>query len=108
MIQNALQNIGGVGIYGVISIGLFFLVFGGALVWAFRQKKPFLRAMSALPLQDDARQFQRLADTSDRDRPSSVSFPWLAVRRRGRGRRQGRRAVAFLGRRSLNGDSRYE
>ena len=52
MIQNALKEIGGVGIYGMISICLFFLVFSGALVWACLQKKSFLNSMGALPLQD--------------------------------------------------------
>ncbi len=53
MIQNVLQDIGGIGIYGVISICLFFLVFTGALVWAMLQRKTFLKSMSALPLQDE-------------------------------------------------------
>ena len=53
MIQNVLQDIGGIGIYGVISICLFFAVFTGALVWTMLQKKSFLKLMSALPLQDE-------------------------------------------------------
>ena len=52
MIQNVLKEIGGIGIYGVISICLFFLVFSGALIWACLQKKSFLKSMAALPLQD--------------------------------------------------------
>jgi hypothetical protein len=53
MIQNVLRNIGGVGIYGVISICLFLLVFGGALIWALLLKKPFLNSMSSLPLEEE-------------------------------------------------------
>lgn len=53
MIQNVLREIGGVGIYGVISICLFFLMFGGALLWSFQLKKPFLKTMGSLPLQDE-------------------------------------------------------
>ena len=53
MIQNVLQDIGGVGLYGVISISLFFFVFGVALIRALLLKKPFLHAMGALPLQDE-------------------------------------------------------
>jgi hypothetical protein len=53
MIQNVLKEIGGVGIYGIISVCLFFVVFGGALCWAFGLKKPFLKSMSSLPLQDE-------------------------------------------------------
>ena len=53
MIQNVLKEIGGVGIYGVISICLFVLVFGGAVYWALRLKKPYLKSMGALPLQEE-------------------------------------------------------
>lgn len=52
MIKNVLNNIGGIGVYGVISICLFFVVFSGALVWALRIKKSFADSMSALPLDD--------------------------------------------------------
>jgi hypothetical protein len=52
MIQNVLRDIGGVGIYGVISICLFFAVFTVALVWAFLHSKGFLNSMSMLPLED--------------------------------------------------------
>lgn len=54
MIKNVLTDIGGVGIYGVISICLFFIVFTGSLVWAMGLRKSFLDSMSALPLEDDA------------------------------------------------------
>ena len=53
MIQNVLREIGGVGIYGVISICLFFTVFGGALLWSFQLNKTFLKRMGSLPLQDE-------------------------------------------------------
>jgi len=50
MIQNILTHIGGVGAYGVLSVILFFLVFLGVLFWAFGLRKPYLDAMSRLPL----------------------------------------------------------
>jgi hypothetical protein len=50
MIQNVLSGIGGVGIYGVISICLFFAVFVGVLVWITGLKRSYLNAMSELPL----------------------------------------------------------
>lgn len=53
MIKNVLQNIGGIGIYGVISICLFFAVFILAVVWAFRLNRSFTREMSLLPLDDE-------------------------------------------------------
>jgi len=37
----------------VISICLFLVVFGGALIWALLLKKSFLKSMSALPLSDE-------------------------------------------------------
>lgn len=58
MIKNVVETIGGVGNYGVIAICLFFLSFSGALVWAFLMKKPFLKNMSRLPLEEDAVEHQ--------------------------------------------------
>ncbi len=55
MIKNVLTHIGGVEVYGIISICLFFAVFTGALLWAWRLKKPFCNEMSALPLNDGIR-----------------------------------------------------
>ena len=52
MIKNVLSDIGGVEIYGIVSICLFFTVFTVAMVWAWRLKKPFCNDMSALPLHD--------------------------------------------------------
>ena len=52
MIQNVLRSIGGVGVYGVISISIFFAVFTGMLIWAFSIKKPLLAAMGEMPLND--------------------------------------------------------
>lgn len=53
MIKNILQNIGGIGIYGVVSLCLFFTVFASALIWSLTQKKPFCARMSALPLEEE-------------------------------------------------------
>lgn len=66
MIQNVLREIGGIAGYGVISICLFFLVFTGALVWAFSLKKSLLNSMGALPLEGEASEthLTRKGDTS--------------------------------------------
>ena len=53
MIKNVLTHIGGVEVYGVISICLFFAVFGVAVVLALRMKKSVAHRLSALPLEDD-------------------------------------------------------
>ncbi len=52
MIRNVLTDIGGIGLYGVISVCLFFVVFSGAVLWAFLLRKPYVRAQSQLPLED--------------------------------------------------------
>lgn len=52
MIKNVLSDIGGVGVYGVISISLFLLVFTVALVRTCLLKKSFIRRVSELPLDD--------------------------------------------------------
>lgn len=52
MIKDTLQNIGGIGLYGIISICLFFAVFTGMLVWVFLLKKNYVTKMSGLPLED--------------------------------------------------------
>lgn len=52
MIKNVLSDLGGIGIYGVISICLFFTVFCGAVLWTLLLRKPFLNSMSSLPLDD--------------------------------------------------------
>lgn len=52
MIKNVLSDIGGIGLYGIVSIGLFFAVFIGMLIRALRMKKSFAQKMSACPLHD--------------------------------------------------------
>lgn len=52
MIKNVLSDIGGVGVYGVVSVCLFFTVFLGTVLWALCRKKTFLETMSRLPLHD--------------------------------------------------------
>jgi hypothetical protein len=56
MIQNVLRNLGGVGIYGVISICLFFTFFSLALLWSLSLKKNFIKEMSDLPLRDQSKE----------------------------------------------------
>ena len=53
MIKNVLQEIGGLGIYALTSLLLFFTVFTGALVWAFLQRASVCEKMRALPLEND-------------------------------------------------------
>ncbi len=52
MIKNVLSDIGGIGMYGVISICLFVAVFTGAFIWSMLLKKSELESRSMLPLED--------------------------------------------------------
>jgi len=54
MIKSVLEHIGGVGVYGVLSICLFFAFFLGVLMWVGRLKQSDLNSISALPLEDSA------------------------------------------------------
>ena len=53
MIENVMHSIGGTSAYGVISICLFFAVFAAVLVWTLGLKKPYLKSMRELPLEDE-------------------------------------------------------
>jgi cytochrome c oxidase cbb3-type subunit 3 len=53
MIKNVLQEVGGIGVYALVSLLLFFIVFTGALVFTFIQRASLCRKMESLPLQDD-------------------------------------------------------
>lgn len=66
MIRNVLTDIGGIGLYGVISVCLFFGVFTGALIWAFLLRKPHLNDMSQLPLDDGSRETSNESDHEKR------------------------------------------
>jgi len=53
MIKNVLQEIGGLGIYALTSLLLFFTVFTGAVVWTFLQRASVCEKMRALPLEKE-------------------------------------------------------
>ena len=53
MIKNVLQEIGGLGVYALTSLLLFFAVFTVALVWACLQRASVCSRMEALPLEDE-------------------------------------------------------
>lgn len=56
MIKNVLTHIDGIGLYGVLSICIFFAFFAGMLLWAFARNKSYLDKMSALPLDGGEKQ----------------------------------------------------
>ena len=53
MIKNVLQEVGGLGVYALTSLLLFFGVFTGALVFTFVQRASLCRKMESLPLEDE-------------------------------------------------------
>jgi hypothetical protein len=53
MIKNVLQEVGGIGVYALISLLLFFAVFTGALIFTFIQRASLCRKMESLPLEDE-------------------------------------------------------
>jgi hypothetical protein len=56
MIKNVIQEVGGLGIYALTSLLLFFAVFTGALLWTFLQRESLCEKMRALPLEDESNQ----------------------------------------------------
>ena len=53
MIRDLIQLLGGIEVFGAISVCLFFVVFTSAFVWALRLKSAFLNTMASLPLRED-------------------------------------------------------
>jgi hypothetical protein len=54
MIKNVIETVGGLGVYALTSLLLFFAVFTGALVWTFLQGESLCAKMQALPLEDES------------------------------------------------------
>lgn len=52
MIENVMHDVGGVALFGIFSICLFFAFFIGMGLWATRLKKNYLSSMEGLPLKD--------------------------------------------------------
>jgi hypothetical protein len=52
MYKEVLESMQGIGLYGIISICLFFVFFAGVLVWSCALKKNYLNTMGHLPLED--------------------------------------------------------
>lgn len=48
-----IDKLGGIEAFGIFSICLFVFVFTASMVLAFCLKKPFLKTMGALPLEDE-------------------------------------------------------
>jgi cbb3-type cytochrome oxidase subunit 3 len=67
MIQNVLRNLGGIEVYGILSILIFFACFLGVLVWTFTRSQAELDAASRLPLEEDSAPFNGTAASSKPD-----------------------------------------
>ena len=53
MIENVLHKMGGIGMFGIISICIFFAFFTGMLLWAACLKRNYLNQMRELPLEPE-------------------------------------------------------
>ena len=53
MIKNILSDIGGIGVYGIITLALFFGVFITMLIMTFGIKRTHAETMSRLPLDEE-------------------------------------------------------
>lgn len=54
MLEHFVHNIGGIGIYGMVSLLLFFAVFVGVLIRVCRLRRSDLEAAARLPLEQTA------------------------------------------------------
>jgi len=52
-IKHNMETIGGIEIFPIISLVIFFLFFMGLLVWVITTKKQYVDYMEKLPLEDD-------------------------------------------------------
>lgn len=51
-----IDKLGGIEAFGIFSICIFVAAFAVSMILAFCLKKPFLKSMGALPLEDERRQ----------------------------------------------------
>ena len=51
--QQMIDKLGGIEIFGIFSICLFVVVFAVSMILAFCLRKPFLKNMSCLPLEEE-------------------------------------------------------
>jgi len=56
MVKNVVEAIEGIGIWGVVSLMIFFLFFVTVTIWAIRADKNHIQHMKRLPLDDEVDQ----------------------------------------------------
>jgi len=74
MIKNVAHDLGGIGVYGIVSILIFFLFFTGMVVWALCARKSYVEKMQVLPLEDGSVNSKRDASGRSTPRPGSLAF----------------------------------
>lgn len=52
-IKGNLEKIDGVEIFPIISLVIFFIFFVGLFLWVITMKKPYIKEVSNLPLEND-------------------------------------------------------
>jgi hypothetical protein len=65
MIENVMRDVGGIGIFGILSVCLFFGFFTGMLLWVSRLKKTYLNSMGGLPLEGEAARHSECNSSSE-------------------------------------------
>ncbi|HMO64117.1 MAG TPA: CcoQ/FixQ family Cbb3-type cytochrome c oxidase assembly chaperone [Verrucomicrobiota bacterium] len=58
MIKDVLRDIGGIGLYGVVSVCLFFVVFTAAVIRALAMRRQAAEEAGRLPLTDETQPSQ--------------------------------------------------
>ncbi len=53
MFENIMSRMGGIAVFGIFSISLFFAFFIGLMWWASRLKRSYLESMCELPLENE-------------------------------------------------------
>ncbi|MBL1212613.1 MAG: cbb3-type cytochrome c oxidase subunit 3 [Ignavibacteriae bacterium] len=53
MFSDNLETIDGVSIFPIIGLILFFLIFIGIVIWAFKADKKYIKKMENIPLEND-------------------------------------------------------
>jgi hypothetical protein len=70
MEENVVSAIGGVGVYGIISISTFFAFFTGTLIWVCFLKKSHIESMVELPMDDGSQPLRNPAAKSSQANPN--------------------------------------
>jgi cbb3-type cytochrome oxidase subunit 3 len=55
-----METIGGIDIYPLVSLTIFFLFFTGLLIWVWRSDKTYIEESANMPLGDDNEEYAKI------------------------------------------------